>query len=126
QGISYEAASSFRTPDDFLNAAEDLERTLQSADPDWATPLLARLGTTLEAANKEYTEASAALKALQKTTLEREQVEGAMRPVLVRFRRAVRATYGSRAREYREILDRRSRGATDDPADPAEPASGTS
>jgi hypothetical protein len=118
--VTYEASSAFPTPDDFLNAAEDLERTLESADAEWAAPLLAPLSAALEAADKEHGEGSAALKALQKATLQREQVEGAMRPVLVRFRRAVRATFGSRSRQYRELLDRRSRGGEADDSSSAE------
>ncbi len=127
-GISYEAASQFRTPDDLLNVAEDLENTLGRADPQWAAPVLASYSPVLEAAEKEYTESAGALKNLQDTVIKREQAEGQLRPVLVRFRRAVRATFGSRARQYREILDRRGRaGAPEDPADDGNaPSSGNS
>ncbi len=111
-GVSYESAASFNTPDDFLNAAEDLEGTLETADPSWASPLLASISAAVEAATKEYGEASAARKALQKAVIEREQAEGTLRPVLVRFRRVVRTTFGSRSREYRELLDRRSRSSS--------------
>lgn len=117
-GISFEAASRFRTPDDLLNIAEDLENTLERADPEWAAPVLAEYSPVLEAAEKEYSERAGALKSLQDTVINREQAEGQLRPVLVRFRRAVRATFGSRARQYREILDRRGRaGAPEDPAE---------
>jgi hypothetical protein len=71
----------------------------------------------LDAAAKEYAEGAAALKSLQQAVLARERAEGQLRPVLVRFRRAVRATFGSQSRQYREILDRRSRkGEPEDPA----------
>ena len=117
-GISYEAASAFATPDDLLNAAEDLEAQLQNADPSWAEALLAASGAALETATREQKEGTDALKALQKAQLQREQAEGAMRPVLVRFRRGVRATFGSKSREYRELLDRRSRRPGEDPVEP--------
>jgi hypothetical protein len=111
---SYEASTRFNTPDDFLNAAEDMERELQASDPQWAEPVLAKFTPLVESAGKEYTEATTARKAQQKTALAREQAEGVLRPVLVRYRRAVRGTFGSSSREYRELLDRRSRGSVDD------------
>ncbi len=120
-GVTYEAASAFRTPDDLLNAAEDLEDTLRRGEAEWADAVLTKYSPVLEAASKEYAEGSAALKALQQATLSREQAEGQLRPVLVRFRRAVRASFGSRSRQYREILDRRGRkGEPEDPADTAD------
>jgi hypothetical protein len=115
-GVTYESASAFATPDDLLNAAEDLEATLEGADQSWAGPLLASFAGTVDATAKEQSEAVAARKTEQKAQLERAQAEGVMRPVLVQFRRAVRATFGASSREYRELLDRRSRGKTDDPA----------
>jgi len=46
--------------------------------------------------------------------------------VFVRFRRAVRATFGRSSREYRDLLDRRGSAVTDDVGDapPAAPPGG--
>lgn len=114
-GVEYEAASAFTTDDDFLGTAEDLEGDLSNADPERAGPLLAAFSEKLDAANKEYLEGSDARKAEQKAIAEREKVHGAVRPVFVGFRRCVRATHGSSSREYRELLDRTSRGGGEDP-----------
>lgn len=120
--VTYEAASAFPTDDDLLNAAEDLEEGLQAGDPEWATSVLEAFTPVLETASKEAAEGVSARKAVQQATLARDQAEGNLRPVLVRFRRAVRATFGSSARQYREILDRRTRkGQSDDPADGGAP-----
>jgi hypothetical protein len=122
-GLTYEAASAFATHDDLLNAAEDLERVLEEADPAWAGALLPKFADVTTAAIRESLEATEARQAEQKAQLVRAQAEGMMRPVLVAFRRAVRATFGSSSREYRGLLDRRGRGAQEDDPTPAPAAS---
>jgi hypothetical protein len=112
--VQFQAASSFTTPDDFLHAAEELESVLEQHQAEaWVAPVLAMFAPLIDSAVKEQSEASDAVKALQKAQLSREQADGKMRPVLVRFRRAVRATFGKSAREYLELRDRRGR-VTDD------------
>lgn len=115
-GISYEAASAYGAPEDLMNAAEEME-DLMTAGSEWAGPLLEVFSATVDEAGKEHGEASQARKAQQKAQLEREQAAGRARPVFVRFRRSVRAAFGSSSREYRELLDRRGRSDGPEEAD---------
>ncbi len=101
------SSAKYFSEDDLLNAAEDLEEALQAGDPEWANAVLEAYTPVLEEASKESAEGASARKDVQQATLAREQAEGNLRPILVRFRRAVRATFGTRSRQYREILDRR-------------------
>lgn len=119
-GFSYPAASTYATPDDLLRDAEQLEADLEAkkAEP-WAASMLALLQPAVDKAAKESSEANAALKALQKAQMTRDQAIGVARPVFVNFRRAVRATFGRSSREYRELLDRR--GSSEDDDDPNAP-----
>jgi hypothetical protein len=115
-GITFEAASRYTTPDDLLNAAEQLEAELLADEgADWVQTVLPAFNQAMDAAVKEYLEADAARKAVQKADIARGQAEGRLRPVLVNFRRIVRHKYGPSAREYRELRDRQSRGSDDDP-----------
>jgi hypothetical protein len=50
----------------------------------------------------------------KRAQLARDQAEGAMRPVLVQFRRAVRATFGSNSKAHQELRDRRGHEVTAD------------
>ena len=92
----------------------------------WAATLLATFQPLVDKASKEQLEAAGALKTLQKAQTAREQAEVTARPVFVRFRRAVRATFGRSSREYRDLLDRRGSAVTDDVGDapPAAPPGG--
>ncbi|HEY5960756.1 MAG TPA: hypothetical protein VIV60_29580 [Polyangiaceae bacterium] len=107
-GTVYAAATTFMTPDDFLHVAEDMEEELSRATgDDWAAGIVAILTPLIESATKERLEANDAQKALQRAQLARDQAEGAMRPVLVQFRRAVRATFDSSSKAHQELRDRR-------------------
>ena len=119
-GTDFGASTSYKTPDDFLVAAEGLEVVLveHQAEP-WATPILARLAPLVDAGIKEQHEASDALKALQKLQTTRAQAAGVARPVFVTFRQAVRTTFGRASRQYRELADRRGAAAPDDVEPPA-------
>lgn len=123
-GTLYPAASQFRTPDDLIHAAEQLESDLElKKEEQWAAAGLAALGPVVDNAIKESTEANAALKALQKAQTARDQALGVARPVFVNFRRAVRASFGRSSRQYRELLDRRGGPEEDeDPNAPVPPA----
>jgi hypothetical protein len=118
-GTAYPAATTFLTPDDFLHVAEDMEEELTRATGDaWAASMVAVLTPLIESATKERLEANDAQKALQRAQLARDQAEGVMRPVLVQFRRAVRATFGSSSKSHQELRDRRGHeAATDDPVE---------
>lgn len=124
-GTAYPAATTFMTPDDFLHGAEDMEEELTRATGDaGAASLVAVLTPLIESATKERLEANDAQKALQRAQLARDQVEGAMRPVLVQFRRAVRATFGSSSKSHQELRDRRGHeAATDDTSETDEATS---
>jgi hypothetical protein len=127
-GTKYAAPTRFLTPDDFLHAVEDMEDELSRATDDpWSVNLLAILSPLIESAVKERLEAGDAQKALQQAQIARDQAEGMMRPVLVQFRRAVRATFGSSSKAHLELRDRRGHEivADDGPADPATPATGS-
>jgi len=124
-GTAYAAVTAFATPDDFLHVAEDMEEELtQSTGKPWAASMLATLTPLIESATKERLEANDAQKALQRAQLLRDQAEGVMRPVLVQFRRAVRATFGSSSKAHQELRDRRGHEAA--PDDPANAGSETS
>jgi len=124
-GTAYPAATTFMTPDDFLHATEDMEEELTRASGDaWAASMVAVLTPLIESATKERLEATDAQKALQRAQLARDQAEGVMRPVLVQFRRAVRATFGSSSKSHQELRDRRGHEAATD--DTSETDEGTS
>jgi hypothetical protein len=127
-GTKYAAPTTFSTPDDFLHAVEDMEDELSHATDDpWSVNLVAILTPLIESAVKERLEANDAQKALQQAQLARDQAEGMMRPVLVQFRRAVRATFGSSAKAHLELRDRRGHEvvADDSDTDTGTPATGS-
>jgi len=118
-GVTFSAASLYATPDDLIGASEAIEHELEvHANEAWAAPLQAAFGPVLDAALKEQAEGAAALKALQKAQLAREQAAGALRPLFVSFRRAVRVALGRSSREYRELRDRMG-GAAEELEEPA-------
>lgn len=113
-GVVFSAASAYTTPDDLIGASEAIEHELDvHASEAWAPPIQSALGPVLDAALKEQAEGAAALKGLQKAQLAREQVAGALRPLFVGFRRAVRVAFGRSSREYQELRDRTG-GGTDE------------
>lgn len=112
------SASTFTTPDDLLLVCEELERDLEEhKEEEWAAVLLSTYSPLVEKAAKEQAEGSEALKIVQKAGLGREQAEASARPLFIRFRRVVRATFGRSSREYTELRDRKGFGRPeeDDP-----------
>jgi hypothetical protein len=100
------------------DVAEAVEDVLEGHQAEtWAAPLLDALASALEAAIRESAEGSAGLKGAQKAQLERDRAMAALRPTFVSFRRTVRIAFGRSSREYRELLDRRSK-TSNDPGDP--------
>ena len=127
-GTRYGSPTTFATPDDFLHAVEDMEDELSHATDDpWSVNLLTILTPLIESAVKERLEATDAQKALQQAQMARDQAEGMARPVLVQFRRAVRATFGSSAKAHLELRDRRGHEVTtdDNNTDTGTPATGS-
>lgn len=120
----FPAASTLVVPTDFLAKAEDLEDILdRHREEPWAKELFELMVPTLDTAVKEMSEGTEALNALQKAQAEMREAAAAARPLFVRFRRIVRATYGRSSREYRSLLDRQSSATEDDEADePQTPA----
>jgi hypothetical protein len=134
RGVTFLAASTYTTAQDFLNQAEALEDVLEeqaAAQADapegtgWAARLFAAMTPLLDAAVKEYNEATGAVADLQKARLRRASAAAAARPVFVQVRRVVRSTFGRRSREYRSLLDARGQVEPDEPATlPAPPTPG--
>jgi hypothetical protein len=122
--FSGEASGSYGTNDDFLKVSEDLEDalTLRKGE-DWAAQLLGVYTPLLDSAAKEYAEAVGVRNDLQKAQNARDKAAGEARTPLVRFRRVVRAVYGSTSREYHSIKD--PRGPSSDGEDDDD-SSGTS
>ena len=119
-GAGHPGKASFGTPDDLVIAAQELREQLALCEAGgWTEPLCRVLNEAATRAVEARAEATALRKELQKAQQEREAAACAMRPVFVCFRRLVRCVFGRSSREYRELLDRRARGAwiedTDDP-----------
>ena len=130
-GAAYAGASTFTTPDDLLTACQELrDRLALEQGAAWVGPLLKALGACAQRALEALLGARAAVKALQKAQHAREDAARALRPIFVCFRRLVRCVFGRSSREYRELLDRRSRNALGDtqvelePEPTDEPAAG--
>jgi hypothetical protein len=121
-GAVYAGSCSFTTPDDLLTACQELrDRLALEQGAAWVGPLLKALGACAERALEALLSARAALKALQKAQQAREAAARALRPIFVWFRRLVRSVFGRSSREYRELLDRRSRNALVEIQDELEP-----
>jgi hypothetical protein len=120
-GSTYPPASALNTPDDLITSSDELrdELELHEAEP-WAGPLCAVFSATLDSAVKEQSEASDALKLLQKAQQQRAMAAGGLRPVFVNFRRLVRVEFGRSSREYHELLDRRSSGSSTTASNPSQ------
>ena len=114
-GQTYPASVTLKTPDDAINACEDVEDVLEERQGEsWAKPLFDKMVPLLDSAVREQAEASVAMQTLQKVKAQRKAVALGARPTFVHFRRVVRATFGRTSKEYRSLLDRRGIAAEDD------------
>ncbi len=93
--------------DELIAAGEAIEQELALREGEaWAAASLDALGPLLDAAIREHEKDHVARGALRRAELAREQAAGALRPILVALRRAVRVAFGRGSREYRELRDR--------------------
>lgn len=125
-------SGSFATPDDILQAADEIEEILlnvggvdedhpldgtSDAAPtgeEWARTLLREFQPVYSAAAKEYEEAVNASADLQKARARRAVARGELEQKLYGFRRLVRDVYGTSSREYLMLMARAKRGSAEE------------